>query len=90
MNDNNKYAAAMHELCAQVGARYVVQPKTPSHFKSTSNSSFIRHFRVPQVATATRYFEGERGGYDFVIFFDVAFCDIQDGAAIRLIERHLS
>lgn len=50
VTEDDKYADAKRALCAQVGARYVVLPKTPPRFKPVSTSSIVRHIRAPQVA----------------------------------------
>ena len=58
VTEDDKYAAAKHELCAQVGARYIVLPKTPPRFKPVSTSSIVRHIRAPQVAPLRVDFAG--------------------------------
>jgi len=50
VTEDDKYASAKRALCAQVGAEYVVLPKTPPRFKPVSTSSIVRHIRAPQVA----------------------------------------
>jgi cytidyltransferase-like protein len=50
VTEDDKYADAKRALCAQVGARYVVLPKTPPRFKPVSTSSIVRHIRAPQHA----------------------------------------
>ena len=58
VTEDDKYADAKRGLCAQVGARYVVLPKTPPRFKPVSTSSIVRHIRAPQVAPLRVDFAG--------------------------------
>ena len=58
VTEDDKYAAAKRALCEQVGARYVVLPKTPPRFKPVSTSSIVRHIRAPQVAPLRVDFAG--------------------------------
>ncbi len=58
VTEDDKYAAAKRALCAQVGAEYVVLPKTPPRFKPVSTSSIVRHIRAPQVAPLRVDFAG--------------------------------
>lgn len=58
VTEDDKYADAKRALCAQVGARYVVLPKTPPRFKPVSTSSIVRHIRAPQVAPLRVDFAG--------------------------------
>ena len=50
VTEDDKYAATKRALCAEVGARYVVLPKTPPRFRPVSTSSIVRHIRAPSVA----------------------------------------
>lgn len=58
VTEDDKYAGAKRALCAQVGARYVVLPKTPPRFKPVSTSSIVRHIRAPQQAPLRVDFAG--------------------------------
>jgi cytidyltransferase-like protein len=58
VTEDDKYAAAKRALCDEVGARYVVLPKTPPRFKPVSTSSIVRHIRAPQVAPLRVDFAG--------------------------------
>ena len=44
---DDQYADAKRALCAQVGAEYVVLPKTPPQFTPVSTSSIVRNIRTP-------------------------------------------
>jgi hypothetical protein len=58
VTEDDKYAVAKRALCDEVGARYVVLPKTPPRFKPVSTSSIVRHIRAPQVAPLRVDFAG--------------------------------
>ena len=58
VTEDDKYAAAKRALCDQVGARYVVLPKTPPRFRPVSTSSIVRHIRAPQQAPLRVDFAG--------------------------------
>lgn len=58
VTEDDKYAPAKRALCEQVGARYVVLPKTPPRFKPVSTSSIVRHIRAPQQAPLRVDFAG--------------------------------
>ena len=58
VTEDDKYAAAKRALCAQVGAQYVVLPKTPPRFRPVSTSSIVRHIRAPQAAPLRVDFAG--------------------------------
>ena len=58
VTEDDRYAAAKRALCDQVGARYVVLPKTPPRFKPVSTSSIVRHIRAPQQAPLRVDFAG--------------------------------
>lgn len=58
VTEDDKYVDAKRALCAQVGARYVVLPKTPPRFKPVSTSSIVRHIRAPQQAPLRVDFAG--------------------------------
>ena len=46
MTEDDQYADAKRALCAQVGAEYVVLPKTPPQFTPVSTSSIVRKIRT--------------------------------------------
>ena len=50
VTEDDRYAAAKQALCAEIGARYVVLPKTPPQFPSISTSEIVRWIRAPQEA----------------------------------------
>jgi cytidyltransferase-like protein len=50
VTEDDKYSASKRELCAQVGARYVVLPKTPPMFQPVSTTEIVKFIRAPQVA----------------------------------------
>ena len=47
---DDKYGALKRELCAQVGAEYVVLPKTPPRFEPVSTTQIVKFIRAPQEA----------------------------------------
>ena len=46
VTEDDQYADAKRALCAQVGAEYVVLPKTPPQFTPVSTSSIVRKIRT--------------------------------------------
>ncbi|HUL52874.1 MAG TPA: adenylyltransferase/cytidyltransferase family protein [Opitutaceae bacterium] len=48
VTDDDKYAGPKQALCAGIGARYVVLPKTPPQFPAISSSEIVRWIRAPQ------------------------------------------
>jgi cytidyltransferase-like protein len=50
VTDDDKYAGLKRELCAQVGARYVVMPKTPPQFQPISTTQIVKFIRAPEHA----------------------------------------
>jgi cytidyltransferase-like protein len=50
VTDDDKYGPLKRALCAEVGARYVVMPKTPPQFTPISTTQIVRFIRAPQVA----------------------------------------
>jgi len=58
VTEDDKYTAAKQALCAQVGARYVVLPKTPPQFPSISTTEIVRWIRAPQEAPLRVDFAG--------------------------------
>ena len=58
VTEDDKYATVKRALCAEVGAQYVVLPKTPPRFKPISTSSIVRHIRAPHVAPLRVDFAG--------------------------------
>lgn len=50
VTDDDKYGALKRDLCAQVGARYVVMPKTPPQFQPISTTQIVKLIRAPEQA----------------------------------------
>ncbi len=50
VTEDDKYAPLKRALCDQVGARYLVLPKTPPQFAPISTSEIVRYIRAPQEA----------------------------------------
>ncbi|NQY32004.1 MAG: adenylyltransferase/cytidyltransferase family protein [Coraliomargarita sp.] len=50
VTEDDQYADAKKALCAQVGAEYMVLPKTPPQFTPVSTSSIVRNIRTPAYA----------------------------------------
>ncbi len=55
---DDKYGQLKRELCAQVGARYVVLPKTPPQFSPVSTTQIVKFIRAPEVAPLRVDFAG--------------------------------
>jgi cytidyltransferase-like protein len=58
VTEDDRYATAKQALCAQIGARYVVLPKTPPLFPPVSTSDIVRWIRAPQEAPLRIDFAG--------------------------------
>ena len=58
VTEDDKYAPLKRELCAQVGARYIVLPKTPPQFSPVSTSQIVKFIRAPEVAPLRVDFAG--------------------------------
>ena len=50
VTEDDKYAPLKQALCAEVGARYVVMPKTPPQFPPISTTQIVKFIRAPEVA----------------------------------------
>lgn len=50
VTEDDKYAPLKKALCAEVGAKYVVLPKTPPQFAPISTTDIVRWIQAPQVA----------------------------------------
>lgn len=50
VTEDDKYAPLKRALCAEVGAEYVVLPKTPPEFPPISTTEIVRYIRAPQEA----------------------------------------
>lgn len=50
VTDDDKYGPLKRALCAEVGARYVVMPKTPPQFPPISTTQIVKFIRAPEVA----------------------------------------
>ena len=58
VTEDDKWAPLKRELCAQVGARYVVLPKTPPKFSPVSTTQIVKFIRAPEVAPLRVDFAG--------------------------------
>lgn len=58
VTEDDKYGPLKRELCAQVGARYVVLPKTPPKFSPVSTTQIVKFIRAPEVAPLRVDFAG--------------------------------
>jgi len=58
VTEDDRYAAAKQALCAEIGARYVVLPKTPPQFPSISTTEIVRWNPRPQEAPLRVDFAG--------------------------------
>ncbi len=58
VTEDDKYGPLKRALCAQVGARYVVLPKTPPQFSPVSTSQIVRFIRAPEKAPLRVDFAG--------------------------------
>ncbi len=58
VTEDDKYAPLKRDLCAQVGARYVVLPKTPPQFSPVSTTQIVRFIRAPEEAPLRVDFAG--------------------------------
>ncbi len=50
VTEDDQYADAKKALCAEVGAEYIVLPKTPPQFTPVSTTSIVRNIRTPAYA----------------------------------------
>ena len=58
VTEDDKYAPLKRALCAEVGAQYVVLPKTPPKFEPVSTSSIVRWVQAPTEAPLRVDFAG--------------------------------
>jgi len=58
VTEDDKYAPLKRELCAQVGAEYIILPKTPPKFEPVSTSSIVRWVQAPTEAPLRVDFAG--------------------------------
>ena len=58
VTEDDKYAQLKRSLCAKVGARYVVLPKTPPEFSPVSTTQIVRFIRAPERAPLRVDFAG--------------------------------
>jgi hypothetical protein len=58
VTEDDKYGPLKRELCARVGAEYVILPKTPPKFEPVSTSSIVRWVQAPQEAPLRVDFAG--------------------------------
>lgn len=58
VTEDDKYTPLKQAMCAEVGARYLVLPKTPPQFPPISTSEIVRWIRAPQEAPLRVDFAG--------------------------------
>jgi hypothetical protein len=58
VTEDDKYGPLKRALCAEVGAEYVVLPKTPPEFPPISTTEIVRYIRAPQEAPLRVDFAG--------------------------------
>lgn len=58
VTEDDKWADHKRALCAEVGARYVVLPKTPPKFSPVSTTQIVKFIRAPEVAPLRVDFAG--------------------------------
>lgn len=58
VTEDDKYTPLKKALCAEVGARYVVLPKTPPQFPPISTTQIVRFIRAPEEAPLRVDFAG--------------------------------
>ena len=58
VTEDDKYGQLKRALCAQVGARYVVLPKTPPQFSPVSTTQIVKFIRAPEAAPLRVDFAG--------------------------------
>ena len=58
VTEDDKYGDLKRALCAEVGAQYVVLPKTPPRFQPVSTTSIVRWVQAPQQAPLRVDFAG--------------------------------
>jgi cytidyltransferase-like protein len=58
VTEDDKYGQLKRDLCAQVGARYVVLPKTPPQFSPVSTTQIVKFIRAPEEAPLRVDFAG--------------------------------
>jgi len=58
VTEDDKYTPLKRELCADVGAQYIVLPKTPPKFEPVSSSSIVRWVQAPTEAPLRVDFAG--------------------------------
>lgn len=59
VTEDDRYDEAKRRLCAEIGAQYVVLPKTPSQFPPISTSQIVRWIRAPREAPLRVDFAGD-------------------------------
>lgn len=58
VTEDDKYSPLKRALCAEVGAKYVVLPKTPPEFPPISTTEIVRYIRAPLEAPLRVDFAG--------------------------------
>jgi cytidyltransferase-like protein len=85
VTEDDQYGGLKRELCAQVGAEYVILPKTPPQFEPVSTSQLVKWIRAPKDAPLRVDFAG--GWLDVPRFAKegahVVNCAIQPKVSLR-------
>jgi cytidyltransferase-like protein len=85
VTEDDQYADLKRALCAEIGAEYIVLPKTPPQYDPVSTSQLVKWIRAPQNAPLRVDFAGgwldvpryaRRGGY-------IVNCAIQPKVSLR-------
>lgn len=58
VTEDDQYGDVKRALCAEIGAEYIVLPKTPPQFTPVSTSSIVRNIRTPAFAPLRVDFAG--------------------------------
>ena len=58
VTEDDKYGEAKRDLCKQVGAQYIILPKTPPRFEPVSTRSIVRWVQAPTEAPLRVDFAG--------------------------------
>lgn len=58
VTEDDKWSPLKQALCTEVGARYVVLPKTPPQFSPVSTTQIVKFIRAPEVAPLRVDFAG--------------------------------
>jgi cytidyltransferase-like protein len=58
VTEDDKYGPLKRALCTEVGARYMILPKTPPQFSPVSTTQIVKFIRAPEVAPLRVDFAG--------------------------------